>query len=126
MFLAKHFLGGASTSELDDVIANLRNVLGTRRGTGYFLSSYGMSEPGFRTPEEMVIALSDELRENVRLYEPRVELIDVDEEWDDAGKRTSLVVRMRMRERTERLSVVIDLRNRSFDVVALPPARPKG
>ena len=122
MFLRTQFLGEARGSELDDVVENLRNVLATRRGTGYFLPTYGMSEFGFRTPEEMVVTLTAEIRENVRLFEPRVELVDVDEDWDDDGKRTKLVVRMRLRDRTERLAIVVDLRKRAFDVVPIAPA----
>jgi phage baseplate assembly protein W len=121
MFLRKHFLGGGPLADVDDVIENLRNVLGTRRGTGYFLPTFGVSDFGYRTPEEMVVTLTAEIRENLRLYEPRVEVVDVDEDWDDAGKRTKLVVRMRLRERDERLEVTVDLEKRSFDVRAVAP-----
>ncbi len=117
MFLRKNFLDGARTSELEDIMQNLRWVFGTRRGAGWFLDTFGISDTGFRTPEEMVVALTDEIRENVRLYEPRVEVIDVDEDWDDEGKRTKLTVRLRLRTKNEKLSVVVDLRNRKFDVV---------
>lgn len=117
MFLYKHFLGGGEVSEIDDVVRNLSNVLGTKRGTGYFLDNFGTSDIGFRTPEEMVVALTAEIRENVRLWEPRVEVIDVDEDWDDAGHRTKLVVRLRLRETSEPIHVVIDWPNRTFDVV---------
>jgi phage baseplate assembly protein W len=124
MFLYKNFLGGRETSELADVLRNLSYVLGTKRGTGYFLENFGTSDIGFRTPEEMVVALTSEIRENVRLWEPRVEIIDIDEDWDDAGRRTVLVVRMRLRGSKEGVHVVVDLAKRSFDVVAAPsPAR---
>ena len=118
MFLFKNFLGGHATSQLDDVIRNLSNVLGTKRGTGYFLTNFGTSDVGFRTPEEMVQALTAEIRENVRLWEPRVEMLDIDEDWDDAGKRTRLSVRMRLRDGGEKLQVVVDLAKRTFDVVS--------
>ncbi len=117
MFLYKNFLGGHPTTELEDVVRNLSNVLGTKRGTGYFLPNFGTSDVGFRTPEEMVVALTAEIRENVRLWEPRVEVIDIDEDWDDAGKRTRLSVRMRLRASGEKLQVVVDLAKRTFDVV---------
>jgi hypothetical protein len=82
MFLYKNFLGGRDSSVMEDVIRNLSYVLRTKRGTGYFLEKFGTSDIGFRTPEEMVVALTSEIRENVRLWEPRVEVIDVDEDWD--------------------------------------------
>jgi phage baseplate assembly protein W len=126
MFLYKNFLGGRETSEIDDVLRNLSYVLGTKRGTGYFLENFGTSDIGFRTPEEMVVALTSEIRENVRLWEPRVEVIDVDEDWDDAGRRTKLVVRMRLRGGKEGVHVVVDLAKRSFDVVAAPSSPARG
>jgi phage baseplate assembly protein W len=117
MFLHKHFLDGREVSVLEDVIRNLGYVLRTKRGTGSFLDNFGTSDIGFRTPEEMVVALTAEIRENVRLWEPRVEMIDVDEDWDDAGRRTRLVVRMRLRESHERLQVVVALPSGKLDVV---------
>lgn len=123
MFLHKRFLGGTELTELEDVLQNLRWILSTRRGAGYFLDNFGMSDVGFRTPEEFVVALTDELRENIRLYEPRVELVDVDEDWDDEGRRTKLLVRLRLRDTSDKLQVTIDLANKSFDVQPLKRAR---
>lgn len=116
MFLYKHFVGGNDLSELSDVIRNLNHVLRSKRETGYFLRNFGLSEVGFRTPEEMVTTLTAELRENIRLYEPRVEVIDVDEDYDDDGGRARLVVLLRLRGAKERLEIVFDLRKNSFDV----------
>lgn len=117
MFLRKHFLGGASRGELGDVVDNLTNVLSSRRGVGHFLDNFGLSDAGFRTPEESFTAMTAELRETIRLYEPRVELIDVDEEYDDDGSRARLVVALRLRSHGERLRLVVDLSDRSFDLV---------
>lgn len=124
MFLYKHFVGGRPLSELEAVIWNLNHVLRSKRGTGYFLRNFGLSEAGFRTPEEMVTALMAELRENIRLYEPRVELIDIDEDYDDTGARAKLVVGLRMRGAKARLKIVVDLQKNTLDVVPVEePAR---
>lgn len=103
MFLRKHFLGDKEVSEIEDIIDNLNNVLKTKRGSGYFLQSFGLSDTGYRTSEEMITALTAEIAENVRLYEPRVELIDVDDEYDDEGERARLVLHMKLRERDEEI-----------------------
>jgi phage baseplate assembly protein W len=116
MFLRKHFLGGEQLSVLEDVMENLRWIFSTRRGSGYFLEDFGVSDAGFRTPAEMVGSTIDEIRQNIRLYEPRVEVIDVDEDWDDAGKQSKLIVRLRLREAKEKLEIVVDTAQRSFDV----------
>ncbi len=76
-----------------DIIRNLNNVLTTKRGYGYFLETFGLTDAAFRTTEEMVIVLSREIKENVRLYEPRVELIEIDEEYSD-GQRPRLIVKL--------------------------------
>jgi phage baseplate assembly protein W len=116
MFLRKHFLGGPPHSVLDDVMENLRWIFSTRRGSGYFLDDFGVSDAGFRTPAEMVVSTTEEIRQNIRLYEPRVEVIDVDEDWDEAGKQSKLIVRLRLRDAKEKLEIVVDMAQRSFDV----------
>lgn len=116
MFLYKHFVGGPPLTELQDVIQNLNHVLRTKRGTGYFLENFGLSEVGFRTPEEMVNALTSELRENIRLYEPRVQLVDIDEDYDDDGGRSRLIVGLRLRSAKERLRIVVDLQKNTLDI----------
>ncbi len=126
MFLYKHFIAGSETSELDDVIRNLGFVLRTKRGCGYFIPQFGLSDVGYRTPEELVTSLRAEIAENVRLFEPRVQLLDVDEVYDDDGKRVRLVVNMKLREGSDRLRLVIDLRNNSFDIQPDTEARSDG
>ena len=98
------------------MIHNLTHVLQSKRGTGYFLRNFGLSEVGFRTPEEMVTVVTAELRENIRLYEPRVELIGIEEDYDDDGRRARLVVALRLRGAKERLQVVFDLQENSLAI----------
>lgn len=124
MFLRKHFLGEKDVSEVEDVIDNLGNVLRTKRGAGYFLENFGLSDTGYRTSEEMVTGLTAEIRENVRLYEPRVELIDVDDEYDDDGGRVRLVIQMKLRSKDEMIGLYIDLKKNTFEFRAKP--KPEG
>lgn len=116
MFLRKHFLDRATLTPLEDIMQNLRWIFSTRRGSGYFLEDFGVSDTGFRTPAEMVVATSNEIRHNIRMYEPRVEVIDIDEDWDEVTNQPKLNVRLRLRDRSEKLNVVVDLAKRSFDV----------
>ena len=117
MFLYKHFIGGSETKEIDDIVRNLTFVLKTKRGCGYFIQTFGLSDVGYRTPAEMVTALSDELEENIRQFEPRVELAGIDEEHDDDGRRVRLVVSLRLRNADEKLKLVLDLKNNTFEIV---------
>lgn len=116
MFLRKHFLDRVELPLLEDIMQNLSWIFSTRRGSGYFLDDFGVSDVGFRTPAEMVVSMTDEIRQNIRLYEPRVEVINVDEDWDETSNQPKLVVRLRLRERSEKLEVIVDLAKRSFDV----------
>jgi predicted component of type VI protein secretion system len=124
MFLRKHFLDGVELPLVEDIMQNLSWIFSTRRGSGYFLEDFGVSDVGFRTPAEMVLSMTDEIRQTIRLYEPRVEVIDVDEDWDEANKQPKLVVRLRLRDRSEKLEVIIDMAKRSFDVRPVPGRAP--
>lgn len=120
MFLYKNFVDGVTSTVLEDVARNLGHVLKTKRGTGYFLPNFGLTDTGFRTGEEMLNTLTAEITENIRLFEPRVELLEVDDEHDDDTGRARLVVRMRLRESTERLRLVVDLSSGKFDIQIAP------
>lgn len=121
MFLRKHFLDGAKLTVLEDVMQNLNWIFSTKRGSGYFLEDFGVGDVGFRTPAEMVVATSEEIRENIRLYEPRVEVIDIDEDWDETTNQPKLSVRLRLRDSTEKLQITVDLTKRTFDIHPTPP-----
>lgn len=114
MFLHKHFGGGQDTGEVDDIIRNLGFILATKRGCGYFLETYGLTDTGFRTMEELVVTMTREITENVRLYEPRVELTDIDEDY--TGARPRLIVYLRVRDRREELTLTVNLTERTFDI----------
>ena len=124
MFLHKHFGDGASTSESDDVVRNLRFVLGTSKGAGYFIASFGLTDMG-GTQEQMVVMRMAEIEENIRLYEPRVELIRIDEGYDDDGGRARLSVELRLRGTEDRLELVVDLEAGTFDFRAVSKGGPE-
>lgn len=120
MFLYKHFVGGPNVSEMDDIVRNLGLVLSTKRGCGYFLESFGLTDTGFRTTAEMVTTMTREIEENVRLYEQRVELVGIDERYSDG--RARLIVNLRVRDNQEKLTLTVNLADRTFDIspVAAP------
>jgi phage baseplate assembly protein W len=136
MFLYKHFMEhperagrpARGEEELDeedaDIKRNLEFILGTKRGCGYFpMGTFGVSDMGFRTPEQVVVTRTKELQENIRLYEPRVELLKINEEYDDDGERVRLVAVLRRRSSEEQLHLVVDLEKGTFDV---QPAKDSG
>lgn len=124
-FLHRKFGGGGPETELEDVMRNLRYVLGSKRGSGSFLPKFGLTETGFRTPDEMVVALSREIRETVGLYEPRVEIDDIDELYEKDGS-VKLEVRCRVLDSAERLAILLDPKRQSLDVARAKPSKKKG
>lgn len=94
-FLHRKFLG-VRESEFDSVVRNLQHIIESRRGSGSFLRDFGLSDAGQRTPEDTISTLTAEIGENVNSYEPRVELVGVEEAYGDEGElRLDLKVRLR-------------------------------
>lgn len=129
MFLYKHFMehppraAARGEEPLDaedaDIKRNLEFILSTKRGCGYVtMDTFGVSDVAFRTPEQVVALRTKELEENIRLYEPRVELLAIKDVYDDDGKRVRLVVHLRRRGASSRLHLVVDLEKGTFDVQA--------
>jgi len=95
-------------SEVDDILENLSNVLSTKRGIGSFLRNFGLTETGYRTQNEMLNTLTRELRENILLFEPRVEIVEIDEDFDDETGRSSLTVELVVKSTGQPLHFAMD------------------
>ena len=116
MFLKRKFLGQSSHGDnIQDIVENLRAVLTTKRGCGHFLPEFDLTETGYRTGEEMVVSLSKELRENIKRFEPRVKITEIDDDYDENGKVT-LIIHCELIENGRRLSMALDPFNRSFEI----------
>ena len=118
-FLYRKFLGGTETP-LEDILRNLGYLLHAKRGSGSFLHEFGLSETGFRTAEEMLLTLSEEIRENLEHFEPRVALVEIEEEYLDDDPRPKLVLHLELKDTQAKLSLVLDPKTRAFT------ARPGG
>ncbi|MCY1078677.1 GPW/gp25 family protein [Archangium lansingense] len=121
-FLSRRFLGREETL-LEEVLRNLHHLLNAKRGAASFLPGFGLSETGFRTAEEMLGQLGAEIRENIRLYEPRVEVTEIEEDYEGENGRLRLVVHCRLRHTAEPLSVLIDPYTRAMAVA--PQTQPE-
>jgi predicted component of type VI protein secretion system len=110
--LHRKFMKGEETL-LQEVHRNLGYLLRAKRGAASFLPGFGLSETGFRTPEEMLLRLSEEIRENIRLHEPRVEVTEIEEDHGGEGGRPRLVVHCQLKATREPLSLVLDPHRRA-------------
>lgn len=117
MFIRRKFLKKSAHDELSDIQDNLNQLLSTRRGTGYFLPHFGVTDTGYRTPSEMAQRLGQEIRENLRLFEPRLSLVEIDEDYQDDG-RVILRVNCKVVASGARVQIMMDSRGRLLEVGA--------
>lgn len=107
MFLHRVFLGEREISETEDVRRNILYILRTKRGVGYFLDDFGLTETGYHTAEEMFSIISAEIQETLERYEPRIVIQKIDEAHGPS-RRPILRVRYSMKSTGEVLVVITD------------------
>ncbi len=121
MFLYKHFIDAAVADEAEDVVRNLSHILAARRGTGYFLRTFGLTGPGHRQGDELLVKLIDEITENLAKYEPRVEIIGkIREIHDNSGGGAKVVATLRCRKSRDivRLTANVSTHSVAFEILA--------
>lgn len=121
MFLYKHFVNGAITDEAEDVVRNLSHILAARRGTGYFLHTFGLTGPGRRQGDELLVKLIDEIKDNITRYEPRVDIIGkIREVHDNSGGGAKIIVTLRCRSSRDivRMTANVSTHQVTFEILA--------
>lgn len=122
MFLYKHFVDPTVSNETDDIVRNLRHVLGTRRDTGYFVPSFGLSGSGVRQGDELFVRLMEQVAENIRNNEPRVEIVGkLKEVYNDDASGARIIAKMRSLTTGEIIQMTIHVAHREFEFEVLPP-----
>lgn len=85
MFLQRHFLQ-RTTTELEDIEQNLSFVFRSKSGASYDFQKLGLPDIHFRTAEAAVNALKEAVPELVKRHETRLEVVRVDDDFDDDGR----------------------------------------
>lgn len=116
-FLYRKFLGIEETLA-EDVVRNVGNLLRARRGAASLLPSFGVTETGIHSAIEMMTQLTQEIRENIALYEPRLEITEIEQDDEGAGGRPRLVLHCLLRATREPLALVVDPRSRALSLKA--------
>ena len=106
-FLHRKFLGVVETPR-EAVLRNLGHLLQAKRGAASVLPGFGLTETGFRSDAERLAGLGAEIRETLSRYEPRVEVVAIDEAPATAGGAPGLVVRLLMRDSQEPMDLLLD------------------
>ena len=115
-FVWRTLLGRAETPH-EDLVRHLNILIRARRGAASFLRDYGVEAVDFRTVEEAVVVLGAEIRRILEVYEPRIEVLDLEEEHEG---RLILVYRCRLRANGQALAVRVDPRNLTVAVEFAP------
>ena len=99
----------AENPELDSIIANLNNILNTRKGYGSILRDFGIRDMNeYLSREHIALALIKEVEENIEKFEPRVQLVKITRTNDENPLRLSFQIECRLRDRPQSLEMVMD------------------
>jgi len=108
---------------LQGVIANLNNILNTRKGYGSFLHDFGIRDMNeFISRDHIALAVMKEVEENIRKYEPRVELVKITRVDDDNPLRLSFRIECRLRDTSQSIHMVFDSVRSSVSLRSNPDA----
>ncbi|HQN20048.1 MAG TPA: type VI secretion system baseplate subunit TssE [Syntrophobacteraceae bacterium] len=99
----------AQEVDLTGIISNLNNILNTRKGYGSFLSDFGIRDMNeFISRDHIALAVMKEVEDNIRKFEPRVELIQITRVDDDNPLRLSFQIECRLRNTSQSIHMVFD------------------
>lgn len=104
-------LAGHKTEEdeMVSIIDNLNNIFNTKRGYGFFLQDFGISDYHHlsygNNINEMIIA---ELAENITRFEPRIELVKIEAIHEEGGGRQFFQIDCLVRSNAYSLKVFLE------------------
>jgi type VI secretion system protein len=112
MALLRKLANTSGTSEEDEIrsiIDNLNNVLNSKRGYGFFLQDFGISDYHHLSSRDNIAeTIIREVSENIKRFEPRVELIEVVDVKDDRLFRLSFRINCVVRNNSHSLKLFLD------------------
>jgi type VI secretion system lysozyme-like protein len=95
--------------ELTSIIENLNNVLNTKLGYGSFLKDFGISDLNqYTSRDDIAQAVMAEVRKNLELYEPRLQLNNVTLEDDDNPLKLSFKIECTILNNSRSLKMMFD------------------
>jgi predicted component of type VI protein secretion system len=106
MFLQRQFLK-RSVTEMEDIQTNLTFVFQSKRGANHEYADLGLPDMNFRTAEAAVNALKEAVPALVTRHEPRLEIVGVDDDYDDDG-RPFVTVACVQRSTGARFDIIVD------------------
>ncbi|MDB4991452.1 MAG: hypothetical protein JWN04_6630 [Myxococcaceae bacterium] len=101
-------------AEHEDIRRNLGWLLSSVRGITSFQPALGLSDATHRPSSGLLEQLRKEILENIERYEPRLEVITIEEEWDEDAERPYLRVEGRIKKSDARLRLLVDANRREL------------
>lgn len=105
----------AGTGSIEDIVDNLNHILNTKKDYGAPLGNLGMNDlSAYTSKEDVAIRIIEDIRTNVAEFEPRLEVVAIEQVNNDNPLYLSFRLHCRLRNRKEEMEVVFDSRNKWF------------
>lgn len=103
--------------ELRDIVANLNNVLNSKRGFSFFVRDFGISDFNhLNSREDIISAVMVEVKVCIEQFEPRVKNLSIVKIQDDDVFRLSFRIDCTLRDSARSLSLFMDPRQEQYQV----------
>lgn len=100
---------GEEDDEIKSIVDNINNVLTTRRGYGFFLQDFGISDHHHLSScNDIAAIIIKEVKENIETFEPRIEVIEVTNINDEPFSRLSFSIDCLIRDNARPLKLFLD------------------
>jgi type VI secretion system lysozyme-like protein len=94
---------------LTSIVENLNNILNTKKDYGSFLANLGIRDMNeYRSRDDISNVLIEDVKKNIKDYEPRVELVDITPQKTEMSFVLSFKIECIVRNNTESLRMVFD------------------
>ncbi len=95
--------------EVNSIIENINNIITTRRGYGFFLQDFGISDHHhLNACSDIAAIIIKELKENIENFEPRVEVVKIVDLKSDGIFRMSFSIDCLIRDNVRPLKLFLD------------------
>jgi type VI secretion system lysozyme-like protein len=94
---------------LASIVENLNNILNTKKDYGSFLTDLGIRDLNeYRSRDDILNILMEEVKKNIEQYEPRVEIVDITPQKTEKSFVLSFKIECIVRNNSESLRMVFD------------------
>ena len=102
---------------LASIVENMNNILNTKKDYGSFLANLGIRDLNeYRSRDDISNVLMEDVKKNIKDYEPRVELVDITPQKTEMSFVLSFKIECIVRNNTESLRMVFDTFFNKFNI----------